>query len=140
MKKYSELNKGDFVYCIKVNSDPLIVYDCVIQEILINPIGVVSKYHAKLKILFPDGSIRYFYVQNWYTGIGKIHLHKDEFTNDIYNGEEFIIGYNRNELIDNYIDNANKAIDLWNTCIENYTNLINKEKERINFLNKQRHD
>jgi hypothetical protein len=142
IKKLKDFKEGDFLYIMKVNDDPMRIFDCIIKEINITPPGVSCYHTGKFKILLPDGTLRWFYTQLPTISLGKFKIYKTNWNDfrDNENKEEYFICTDRDYLIDEYIKNANLAILLWEDNIKKYQNLINLEKDRMLYLEKQRYD
>ena len=141
-KKIKDFKEGDFLYIMKVNEDPMRILDCIVKEVNINPPSVSSYNSGKFKILLPDGTFRWFYTQSYNIDLGKYNIYNTNW-NDLRDGEnkeEYFICIDRNYLIDEYIKNANLAILLWEDNIKKYQDLINLEKDRMLYLEKQRYD
>lgn len=136
-----DLKEGAFIYIMKVNSDPMRIYDCIVKEVRVNPkYGVTALYVGKVKILLPDGTIKIFYTQLRTIDIGKYVLFDDRLVREDDKKEKYFISIDRNKLIDNYINNSQDAIQTWEKNISNFQKLIDIEKDRIEYLNKQRYD
>lgn len=142
IKKLKDFKEGDFLYIMKVNDDPMRIFDCIIKEINITPPGVSCYHTGKFKILLPDGTFRWFYTQSPTISLGKFEIYKTNWNDfrDSENKEEYFICTDRDYLIDEYIKNANLAILLWEHNIKKYQDLVNLEKDRMLYLEKQRYD
>ena len=140
-KKLENFKEGDFLYIMKVNEDPMRILDCIVKKINITPTGVSANYCGKLKILLPDGTFRWFYTQLYNIDLGKYNIYSNEYNSlNEDTKEEYFISIDRNYLIDEYIRNSNQAILLWEDNIKKYQELINSEKSRIQYIEKQRYD
>ncbi len=136
----SQLKKNDIIYAINSGSHPIVI------NLFIDTVICDEKIFSKtynIKVLLPDGSYKFIEFNKTLKSDNLIEnkAYIKTLNNSIINlgddSKTYIIGFDRDIVINNYINNIKKHIELVEETIKRgKTNLI-ELNEKLNFIQKQ---
>lgn len=136
----SQLKKNDIIYAINSGSHPIVI------NLFIDTVICDEKIFSKtynIKVLLPDGSYKFIEFNKTLKSDNLIEnkAYIKTLNNSIINlgddSKTYIIGFDRDIVINNYINSIKKHIELVEETIKRgKTNLI-ELNEKLNFIQKQ---
>lgn len=136
----SQLKKNDIIYAINSGSHPIVI------NLFIDTVICDEKMFSKtynIKVLLPDGSYKFIEFNktlksdNLIENKAYIKTLNKSIINLGDDAKTYIIGFDRDIVINNYINSIKKHIELVEETIKRgKTNLI-ELNEKLNFIKKQ---
>lgn len=136
----SQLKQGDTMYAINSGSKP-IVYKMIIDSVISDEHIFTTTYN--IKVMMPDNSYKFieFHKPSKDNSLIENKAYIKSLNNSIISEYDkdntFIVGFDKNTVINNYINDINKHILLIEETINRGKNNLVELNEKLNYIQKQ---